>query len=333
MTLINLETIFLFFCISSIIVYITYFFLKKIRRFDLNSFSLSDHNNVTTSLGLSFIICIFLISILCYFFYDLIKFLPNRFYIFYLSIFVLGVLSFIDDKYEVDAKLKLIIQLCLVYFSLTNLAISNLGLPLKFAMFLILVFWVYVINIVNFMDGSDGHCSVLSIHFFLGIILISFFQKIETFGTFLSFVFLIVLIPFMFLNYPRAKAYMGDTGSITLGYCIGYISLEFILMNKFSYIIPLLSYTFTDATITLIKKTFKGYYPWVKLGDYFFLKPIKQNQAHKRVFYLSVIHSLINLFILFLMLNFNNLLLILLSLISSILLVIYYNSFKNKSFK
>ncbi len=326
----NLNGLLLVFLISFVLVLSCYYILKKIKKIDLNLTSLSDQKNVITSLGLSFTLCIFLISIIFYLNYDLAKYLPNRFYLFYISIIILTVLSFLDDTFEVDPKLKLIIQLCVVYFSLTNLELLNLGLPLKLSMFFCLLFWVYIINIINFIDGSDGHCAVHSISFLLGIIIISYYFNIQTFGLFISIILFSALIFFMFLNYPRAKAYMGDTGSIVLGYSIGYVSLEFILIDKLFYILTLLSYPLLDCTITLIKKTSKGYYPWAKLSDYFFLIPIKKKQLHKKVFYTSIIINIINLSLLILMLNNFNIIFFILSLINSIVFILYYNSYNNE---
>jgi len=149
MNLFNITSFLLVIFISFVSVFFSYYILKKINKIDLNLSQLSDQKNVITSLGISFTICIFLISIIFYLYYDLAQYFPNRFYLFYISILILTLLSFLDDSYEVDPKLKLIIQLCIVYFSLTNLELLNLGLPLKLSMFFCLLFWVYIINIIK----------------------------------------------------------------------------------------------------------------------------------------------------------------------------------------
>lgn len=330
MNLFNITSFLLIIFISFVSVFFSYYILKKINKIDLNLSLLSDQKNVVTSLGISFTICIFLISIIFYLYYDLAQYFPNRFYLFYISIIILTLLSFLDDSYEIDPKLKLIIQLCIVYFSLTNLELLNLGLPLKLSMFFCLLFWVYIMNIINFLDGSDGHCAVHSISFFLGIIIISYYFKIETFGFYISVILFPALIFFIFFNYPRAKAYMGDTGSIILGYSIGYVSLEFILIDKLFYILTLLSYPLLDCTITLIRKTLKGHYPWAKLSDYFFLLPIKKKQLHKKVFFISIIINIINLSLLIFMLKNFNIIFFILSLINSMVFIVYYNSYRNE---
>ena len=177
-------------------------------------------------------------------------------------------------------------------------------MPLKLIIFLALVIWVYIINITNFIDGSDGHCAIHSISFFVGIIYISNYFQLESFSYYLAIVNLQILIWFLIYNRPSAKAYMGDVGSIYLGYIIGFMILENILLSKSLYVLTIFLYPIIDCTITLAKKTYNGIYPWVKMGDYFFLKPIIHGQKHKNVFFASIIYNIVNLFFYFFKLIF-----------------------------
>ena len=146
-----------------------------------------------------------------YFFQGEIKnYLPNRYYIFLFSIIFLSILSFVDDFRAIDPKIRLLIQLIVVYFSTTNLELSNLGIPLKLILFLSLIIWVYIINVVNFIDGSNGNCFAHSIIFFAGIIIISHLLDIKSFSLYLSYINISSLVVFIFFNFPNARAYMGD---------------------------------------------------------------------------------------------------------------------------
>ena len=82
-------------------------------------------------------------------------------------------------------------------------------------MFFALIVWVYLINITNFIDGSDGHCSMHVLFFMLGVVLDSYFQSEIYFSTILAFIIIPILIIFIvFFNKPKAISFMGDTGSI-----------------------------------------------------------------------------------------------------------------------
>lgn len=308
---------------------ITFKVLRKKKHNDLDSIFISKRTGVVTSLGLSFFICFVIISFLYLKEFNLKVILPNRYYIFFVSLFVLSFLSFIDDVKEIDAKIKLIIQLILVYFSTTNLHLSNIDIPLKLLIFLVIIIWVYITNIINFIDGSDGNCLNHSIHFFLGYILIAQYFELYNFSYYLSYVNTALLIPFLFFNFPKAKAFMGDTGSIYLGYIIGYIFLSLVLFGKPLLAISLLMYPLMDCTITIFIKISKGYYPWAKLADYFFLKPILNRRNHKLVFYSGFIHNFLSLLFIFLQLKISNLFVVL-NILNSLILLLYYNSFKIK---
>lgn len=320
----------LFLIVSFIVMKISFLFLKKYQILDNDSsLNLNLRIPIVTSLGISFLACFFLNISYLVFTSDFIDLFPNRFYIFFISIFLLTLISFKDDKDDIDPKIRLIFQLILVYFSLTNLDLNRLDLPLKLIIFLALVVWVYLINITNFIDGSDGHCGLHVVFFMIGIILISFLQKEYFFSTILAFTMTpVLLIYLIFFNKPPAKAFMGDTGSILLGYIVGYIILERILMKDF-IIISLFLYPILDCTINLIKKTINGYYPWARLGDYFFLIPIKNGSNHKKVFFVSFFFNVINLFFFLIQVQYSKLFFVC-NLILSISLIFYYKSYEKK---
>ena len=296
---------------------------------DKNILKLSKSTNIVTSLGISFLICF--IIILLYFIYEksILEVLPNKYYIFFGSLIFITLTSYLDDFSEIDPKIRLIIQLVIVYFSLTNLDLGSSILPLKLTIFLALVFWVYIINISNFMDGSDGHFAIHSISFFIGTLYISYFFQLESFSKFLAYINLPIILMFLFFNFPKAKAYMGDVGSIFIGYIIGFILLENILLYKGLYILSIFLYPLMDCTISLIKKISKGYYPWAKLGDYFFLIPIKNGYKVRKVFFAALIYNIFNLLFLFLIINYSDLFFIL-NVLNSLTLILYFKSYEKK---
>ncbi len=91
---------------------------------------------------------------------------------------------------------------------------------------------VFIINAINLIDGIDGLasglCSVACIYY--GI---SFFSLGEYICSLLSFATLGVLIPFFYYNvFGKAergrKIFMGDTGSLTVGIMVCFLSLKLV---------------------------------------------------------------------------------------------------------
>lgn len=284
--------------------------------YDRNLSGFGSNKKTLTGSGIIFSI-ILLINLIFYNFnVNYIELLPNRFYIFILSIVLLSFISFYDDIKPLDPRVRLIVQTVIIYFSLTLIDLEYYDLPLKLMIFISLIFWIYITNITNFIDGSDGYLSVNAISFFLGIIIINQFYPEEFFSSNLAIIFFPILFSFIYFNKPKAKIYMGDTGSILIGYIIGFCLLEFILSEYWYLAISLYFYPFLDCSLTLIKKIISGRSVFKRDFDYFFLKPIKKKQINNyKVLSISVIYNILNLLTVFSVLYFQIPLLVIISII------------------
>ncbi len=286
------------------------YYLNKINfinLFDKNPSGFGSKKKTKTASGIIFSVII--IINLTYYFLDksYAEVLPNRFYIFILSIFLLSIISFLDDIKPLDPRLRLIAQTVIIYFSLSLVNLEYLNLPLKLAIFLSLVFWIYITNITNFIDGSDGFLTVNAISVFFGIIIINQFYPDIFFSYNLAVILLPILFSFIYFNKPKAKLYMGDTGSILIGYILGFCLIELIFSEHWYFAIGLYSYPFLDCSLTLIKKIISGRSVFKRDFDYFFLKPIKKLQKNNyKVLSISILHNLLNLLIIFCTAYFNN---------------------------
>lgn len=295
--------------------------------YDRNLSGFGSNKKTLTGSGIIFSI-ILLINLIFYNFnVNYIELLPNRFYIFILSIVLLSFISFYDDIKPLDPRVRLIVQTIIIYFSLTLIDLEYYDLPLKLMIFISLIFWIYITNITNFIDGSDGYLSVNAISFFLGIIIINQFYPEEFFSSNLAIIFFPILFSFIYFNKPKAKIYMGDTGSILIGYIIGFCLLEFILSEYWYLAISLYFYPFLDCSLTLIKKILSGKSVFKRDFDYFFLKPIKKLQRNNyKVLSISIIFNSLNLLIIFSVLYFQIPFIILVSVILSFIKIKVFQS-------
>jgi UDP-N-acetylmuramyl pentapeptide phosphotransferase/UDP-N-acetylglucosamine-1-phosphate transferase len=306
----------------------TNFFKKKLATADEFVLGKSKKKKIS-GIGISFLI-IFLLTFLAYHFLDEIIIYPNRFEFFVLALTTITLISFVDDLRNLNPIYRLIAHFLCVYISISALNLNNIPLPLKVSILLALVIWVYFINITNFIDGSDGFCAIHTINFFLGILLINYLFNINLFSAVIAKVLLPIIVVFLFFNFPVAKVYMGDAGSIFLGFLVGYSFLELSVTGHLFYALSLYAYPIIDCTICILIKFFRGYLPWERHGDYFFLK-IKKKIPEKYMFYASAfifftgsIQCLINLLIIFLSIKFNNLLLLVLCFINSFSVMLIY---------
>jgi UDP-N-acetylmuramyl pentapeptide phosphotransferase/UDP-N-acetylglucosamine-1-phosphate transferase len=318
------------FILTLLLLYIYKNISNKLNLLDIPN-HLSVHKKITpTGAGVVFLI-IFLLVIETSTIKEIFKINnPKNYYIFFLSLIFLTLMSFYDDLKKIHPVTRLFFQITTIFFCTTLFKTDLINIPIKLVIFLIIYFWVYIINIINFSDGVDGFLTTNSINFFLCILIFYYINDINNFVYFVSLTCLPILGAYLIFNKPNATLFMGDAGSIFLGFLIGYVSIQLILIERIDIIISLLSYTFLDCTLTIIRKILNKQTPWARLFDYYFLIPIKNNESHKSVFYSNLIYNLIILVIVILQIIFEIKVLCIFSVLLSILLIYYYKSFSKK---
>ena len=168
---------------------------------------------------------------------------------------IISIVSYFDDLYELSAKLRIIIQssvaiaglyflggfssIDLGLFSLENQFITNI-----FAFFMI----IWFINLYNFLDGIDGYAGSEAV--FLGLAGFILFSG----NHFL--VFIAAVLGFLFLNWHKAKIFMGDVGSTLLGYNIAIFAVYYANQEPANLWVwvTLFGVFWFDATLTLFRR-------------------------------------------------------------------------------
>lgn len=149
-----------------------------------------------------------------------------------LMIFSMGL---IDDIWQLNAKIKLLIQILasalvvLAGFEFSFLSFTPLNIRLDFGLFAIplTIAWVVgVINAMNLIDGLDGQAGTISFIILLTYAFILFQQK-NLLPCFFCIGLALSVLGFLFFNapFPKAKIFMGDSGSQLLGFMIAVLPL------------------------------------------------------------------------------------------------------------
>jgi UDP-N-acetylmuramyl pentapeptide phosphotransferase/UDP-N-acetylglucosamine-1-phosphate transferase len=153
------------------------------------------------------------------------------------AITILFFTGLIDDLIDMKAKHKLLSQVLttLAIVLLTNLRIHNfhgiLGiyeLPYFVSIILTVLGYVLIINAYNLIDGVDGLAGTyaIAITSFFGIFY--FFNGNDSMF-FLSICIVGALISFLFFNFStKEKIFMGDTGSMVIGFLLAYQAFGFL---------------------------------------------------------------------------------------------------------
>ena len=218
------------------------------------------HNKtVATGSGICFIF-VYAFSFTIFFILNKFEFIninfPNRFYIFNIILVLFSTMSFYDDLKNLHPNIRFFFQILFISLSLPliNIEILTAYFPLKLILIFIVFYWVYLINIINFIDGLDGFLIFYSFFYFFNSFIYFYFFDNNNYLYFISLILIAISISFYLFNKSPAKLFMGDSGSIFLGYIIGLYSLYFISINRYDIMITLVCYPIIDCSLTIFKK-------------------------------------------------------------------------------
>jgi Fuc2NAc and GlcNAc transferase len=131
-------------------------------------------------------------------------------------------ISLVGDRTDIPAKLRLMIQFVAAGFTswaivLIHLGFSSFqGVSVLLCILLISFYLVITANVYNFMDGIDGLAGITAFIAF-SLLAVTGWYRGETMVTvILSAVISSASLGFLFWNFPKAKVFMGDVGSIFL---------------------------------------------------------------------------------------------------------------------
>lgn len=148
--------------------------------------------------------------------------------IFLAASIIIAALGWFDDKHDLSKRIRFGVQLLtalLIIIFIANLdsvylpiiGLVDLGIA---GGFLALIWITGSTNIYNFMDGVDGIASVQAIGVSIGWLVFAYIWNVPELFYLNSFI-LAAIFGFLFYNWPPAKIFMGDVGSIFLGFVFG----------------------------------------------------------------------------------------------------------------
>ena len=260
-------TYFIFFSLISFIV--TFLISKYSKSFFLGTLLDKDflkpqgfHKEPTSRIGGLIILLLFIIFVTSYSF--IFGVFLKDYLITSLILFFLGFLDDIKIKINPNTRLVLMISLlifCINFFSIqiTTSGLEFLDLWLEnniFQICFVLLCFLFVINGSNLIDGFNG---LLAIQFLLInsiFLVINLLNQNENLSIIL-FVQIIIVLSFLLFNFPKAKIFLGDSGSYLLGSLIALNTIKSYELNaEISpfFFAGVLFYLFYEVFFSFIRK-------------------------------------------------------------------------------
>ena len=269
----DLNSIVLILVIIGFGLYFYKFFIAKIKNYKPellvdNQFSKPQafhEYSTSTSGGLCIYISLLIVCI------DFLYF-KNISFIEYLSFcsffFILGLAD--DLKINIKARIRLLLMFIflIVLIKYNNFYLENTGIDFLnnwiknskiFSLFFISLCFLFIINGANLIDGYNGLLGIHSIIILLNLFFINYFNDNNNLAHLILF-FIIILITFLIFNFPKAKIFLGDSGSYLLGSFIAITVIKTSIANpEISpfYFCIILFYLFFEVFFSFFRKLIK----------------------------------------------------------------------------
>ena len=197
---------------------------------------------------------------------------------------VLGLfaLSMLDDIYNLPVKQRL-----LGHLAAAGLMVFGAGVAPQhgFIVAIILFFFtVWMTNLYNFMDGSDGLAGGMALFGFASYGVAAWLAHDENLAI-LNFSIAAAALGFLLFNFHPAKIFMGDAGSIPLGFLAAAMGVWGWQQQIWSLWFPVLVFSpfIIDASVTLLKRTLRGVKITEAHREHYYQRMIQLGAGHRKV--------------------------------------------------
>lgn len=262
-----------------------------------------------------------------------------------LFFFIVGL---IDDLYNISYIIKFIAQIIIAFFLIqffdvhlkSFYGIFNLfevnDLILKFFSTLLFVF---IINSYNLIDGVDGLAAFVGI-FVFSIFSAIFYFNLFYFDLFLSISAIIILLIFLFFNYQPARLFMGDSGSMLIGFILSYLTLKVcnLPINSYNKINPVfimcvLAYPLIDTLRVFCLRIYNNKSPFSADRNHIHHLLIDKKISHSCVCFFAILYSLILTCICYFFIDFPNISFFVMVFLAILFVFILTNTFIKNTIK
>ena len=170
-----------------------------------------------------------------------------------LPVFGLFALSLVDDVRNLSARSRL-----LGHFAAAIMVLAGAGVEWQWLL-PVLLFIVWMTNLYNFMDGSDGLAAGMALFGFSFYGIAGLINGNEPFAM-MNFSVGAAALGFLYHNFHPARVFMGDAGSIPLGFLASAFGVWGWQLGYWPFWYPILVFSpfVIDATVTLLKRARRG---------------------------------------------------------------------------
>jgi UDP-N-acetylmuramyl pentapeptide phosphotransferase/UDP-N-acetylglucosamine-1-phosphate transferase len=199
----------------------------------------------------------------------------------------LAVVSWIDDLRGLSPGLRLLAQFAAVAAGMLVLPQGMLfqgWLPSSLDIIAGALIWVWFVNLFNFMDGIDGIDGAEAAAIGVGIVLVALVGGAIDLGLAAPAIAVAAAsLGFLVWNWPPARIFLGDVGSVPLGYLLGFLLFVLARRGEWAAALILPLYFLADASLTLLRRLLRGERVWQAHREHFYQKAVQRGLSHAAV--------------------------------------------------
>jgi len=155
-----------------------------------------------------------------------------------------------------------------------------------------------VTNLYNFIDGVDGLAASLAVIYSSGIAWVSF-ATIHAYEGTVALVVVAACLGFLWFNFPPARVFMGDVGSLTLGFILSILAIRLSTSGEqpvpLVFFLILYSSFLFDTSYTILRRALRGEKFWLAHRAHLYERLTLIGWSHLHVTLLYVGLSLVSL--------------------------------------
>ena len=189
---------------------------------------------------------------------------------------VLAAVSIVDDWRHLPFWLRLMVHLA-VAASVVFSHVSGVSVVAVVAVLLI----AWAINAYNFMDGADGLAGSMSVTGFSAYAIGFFVGGFDGLAL-LCVGTVVAALVFLRFNWHPARIFMGDVGSIPLGFLAGGLGWYGVIAGAWPVWFPVLVFSpfLFDASFTLLRRALRGERVWEAHREHYYQRMVRMGCSH-----------------------------------------------------
>ncbi|KER71072.1 glycosyl transferase [Burkholderia cepacia] len=191
----------------------------------------------------------------------------------------LAVLSFIDDRRGLPASIRFA-----VHFFVAGLFVWSLGAGNGLWVMVVLsVAIVWMTNLYNFMDGLDGLAGGMALFGFAAYAWAAAGHSPEL--AVIAAALAGAALGFLVFNFHPAKIFLGDVGSIPLGFMAGALGLYGWRHGAWPLWYPAIVFSpfIADASLTLAKRMIRKEKIWEAHREHYYQRLVRMGMGHRPI--------------------------------------------------